>query len=281
MVISPGVYDGITARIALNVGFDALYMTGAGTSMSKLGMADLGLATMNDMRDNAETIASIDPSVPLIADADTGYGGAINVGRTVSKYASAGVAALHLEDQVVTKRCGHLAGKQLVSRDEYLARIRAAVNMRRQLGSDIVIIARTDALQSFGFDEAVSRLKDAVAIGADVVFLEAIQSREQAVQVCQTFAESGTPVMYGLVQGSKSPQFSVEEARQIGFKIVIYAAVCLLPAFQAVTQGLKKLKDDGQCETYSPELTPHAIFDVCGLKDLMEFDRLASVQKAD
>lgn len=120
------------------------------------------------------------------------------VGRTTAQYIQAGVAGFHLEDQVVNKRCGHLAGKELVSEDVYLSRIRAAVNMREQLGSDIVIIARTDALQSLGFDAAVSRLQKAVAVGADVAFLEAIETKEQARKVCEIFAESGTPVMYGM-----------------------------------------------------------------------------------
>ena len=276
IVVCPGVYDGLSARMALAAGFDALYMTGAGTSMSRIGMADLGLATLNDMKENAEMIANLDRSVPLIADADTGYGSTINVGRTVAQYMSAGVAALHLEDQVVNKRCGHLAGKQLVSKEDYLSRIRAAVNMRRKIGSDIVIIARTDALQSLGFEEALDRLKAAVEIGADVAFLEAIRTRKQAVQVCETFARTGTPVMYGMVQGTNVPHFTVQEAKDIGFKIIVYAALCLIPAYLGISKALKKLKEDADCEMLGPEVSPHLLFDVCGMKDLIEFDRKAS-----
>ncbi len=161
-------------------------------------MADLGLAGLSDMKANAEMIANLDPSVPLIADADTGYGNALMVGRTVAQYISAGVAAFHLEDQVVNKRCGHLAGKELVSEEEYLTRIRAAVMMREKLGSDIVIIARTDALHSLGFEASVSRLQKAIEVGADVAFLEAIQNKEQAKKVCDIFAKTNTPVMYGM-----------------------------------------------------------------------------------
>ncbi|KAH8692802.1 putative isocitrate lyase/malate synthase [Talaromyces proteolyticus] len=280
IIVGPGVYDGLTARMALAAKFDTLYMTGAGTSMSRLGMADLGLATQSEMKENAEMIANLDPSVPVIADADTGYGASVNVGRTVARYISAGVAGFHLEDQVVNKRCGHLAGKQIVSRDEYYSRIRAAVNMRRQLGSDIVIIARTDALQSLGFDEALVRLKEAVAIGADVAFMEAIQTREQAIQVCNAFKEAGTPVMYGMVQGSKSPHFTVQEAKDIGIKIMIYAGVCLIPAYIGVSRALKKLKEDGDTESYGSEITPHELFNVCGMKELMEFDRQAAISHA-
>lgn len=275
IIVAPGVYDGFTARMALAGGFDCLYMTGAGTSMSRLGMADLGLATMTDMKENAEMIANLDRSMPLIADADTGYGSAINIGRTVEQYIRAGVAAFHLEDQVVNKRCGHLEGKQLVSKVEFLARIRAAVNMRRALNSDIVIIARTDALHSLGFDEAVSRLQAAVQIGADVAFLEAIETKAQAVKVCEIFRGSATPVMYGMVQGSKCPQISVQEAKEMGFKIIIYAAACLLPAYVAVTRALKALKEDGDVETSEVQTSPRELFEMCGLDELMEFDRRA------
>ena len=178
ILVCPGVYDGFTARIALQEGFACLYMTGAGTTMSRLGMPDLGVATMNDMRDHAAMIAGLDRTVPLIADADTGYGGPLMVGRTVAAYMLARVAALHLEDQVVTKRCGHLGNKELVDEEVYLSRIRAAVLMRDQTPGDIVIVARTDALQSLGYDTAVQRLKRAVEVGADVAFLEGFTTLE-------------------------------------------------------------------------------------------------------
>jgi 2-methylisocitrate lyase-like PEP mutase family enzyme len=275
ILVCPGVYDGISARLALNAGFDALYMTGAGTSMSRLGMADLGLATMTEMKDNAEMISNLDRSVPVIADADTGYGAPINVGRSVAAYISAGVAAFHLEDQVVHKRCGHMAGKQLVSKDEYLTRIQAAVEMRRRLQSDIVIIARTDALQSLGLDESIARLQAAVDAGADVAFLEAISTRDEAEAVCSTFGAQGVPVMYGMVQGSKAFQVTPAEAKEMGFKIIVYAAVCLAPTFVSLSKALKTLKEQGDCEKYGPGVTPHSFFDACGLQELLEFDRVA------
>lgn len=161
-------------------------------------MPDIGLAGLSDMKANVEMIANLDPSIPLIADADAGYGNAIMVARTVAQYHLAGAAAFHIEDQVLSKRCGHLAGKELVSEEEYCTRIRAAVMMRQQLASDIVIIARTDALHSLGFEAAVSRLEMAVELGADVAFLEAIESMDQAKRVCQIFAKTNTPVMYGM-----------------------------------------------------------------------------------
>ncbi|KIW13613.1 hypothetical protein PV08_08803 [Exophiala spinifera] len=273
IIVGPGVYDGITARLALNAGFKTLYMTGAGTSMSALGTADLGLATMTEMRQNAEMIASIDRSVPVIADADTGYGSALSVARTTASYISAGIAALHLEDQVVNKKCGHLAGKQLVSKEEYLTRIRAAVETRKRLGSDIVIIARTDALQSLGLGESLSRLDAAIDAGADVAFLEAITKREELVAVCSRF-KGRAPIMYGMVQGSSAYKVTIEEAKAIGVNIIVYAAVCLMPTFVAVSQALKTLKETGDCEEYGGQWTPHTMFDACGMKELMDFDRL-------
>ncbi|KAJ9494115.1 hypothetical protein LTR99_006695 [Exophiala xenobiotica] len=282
IIVCPGVYDGISARLALRAGFAALYMTGAGTSMSRIGMADLGLATATEMRENAEMISGLDPSIPVIADADTGYGAAINVARTVAGYIRAGVAGFHLEDQVVTKRCGHLAGKELVSKEEYLTRIRAAVKTRDRMGSDIVIIARTDALASLGLDEAISRLTAAVDAGADVAFLEAITKREEVEALNKAFKERATPLMYGMVQGSKALRMTPAEAKDMGFKIIIYAALCLTPMYMAITRALDALKTTGDCETYDPEVKPHDVFDACGMQELLSFDReVSSARCAD
>lgn len=273
IIVAPGVYDGISGRLALNAGFEALYMTGAGTSMSALGVADLGLATMTEMKQNAEMLANLDRSVPVIADADTGYGATLNVARTTASYIAAGVAGFHLEDQVVNKKCGHLVGKQLVSKEEYLTRIHAAVETRRRLESDIVIIARTDALQSLGLEESLDRLEAAVNAGADVAFLEAITSREQLEAVCSRF-KGKAPVMYGMVQGFNAYKVTVQEAQAIGVQIIVYAAVCLAPSFLAVSQALKTLKETGDTEQYSGQWSAHQLFDACKLKELVEFDRL-------
>ena len=280
IIVCPGVYDGFTARMALEAGFETLYMTGAGTAMSRIGMADLGIITMTEMVDNARLIANLDRSVPLIADADTGYGSPIMVGRTVQQYISAGVAAFHLEDQVVNKRCGHLAGKECVSREEYLSRIRAAVMKRKELGSDIVIIARTDALQNLGLEESIARLQDAVAVGADVAMLEAMSTRQEVETFVKAFAGKNVPLMYGMVQGTDSFKMTAEEAQAIGLKVVVYAAACLLPSYIAVNKALRVLKQ-GDCETYPEGFGQHAMFDTCGLKELIEFDQNALVDLAE
>ncbi|KAL7947513.1 Pyruvate/Phosphoenolpyruvate kinase-like domain-containing protein [Trichoderma barbatum] len=274
-IVCPGVYDGFTARMALKAGFDCLYMTGAGTTISKLGMPDLGIATLNDMRDTASMIASLDQSVPLIADADTGYGGSVMVGRTVSQYMQAGVAALHLEDQVQSKRCGHLLNKQVVSQDEFISRIRAADIVREQRLGDILIIARTDSLQFEGYEVARDRLKAAIAVGADIAFLEGITTKEQARQICKDLAP--TPVMYNNVPGGLSPDLSAQEAQELGFKLIRFPGLCLEPVFEAVTRAMEKLKEDGAPP--KPERarigSPKALFEVVGLHECIGLDAAA------
>jgi 2-methylisocitrate lyase-like PEP mutase family enzyme len=269
----PGVYDGLTARLALSNGFQGLYMTGAGISLSRLGFADLGLTTLTEMATSAAMISQLDSNVPVIADADTGYGGTLNVARTTREYIRAGLAGFHLEDQIVTKKCGHLAGKQLVDIKEYVSRIRAAVHARKEMGSDIVIIARSDALAVTGFDDAVKRLKAAVEAGADVAFLEAISTKEEAVKVCQIFNPMGIPVMYGMVQGTHAPQLSVAEAKEIGFSIIVYASICLSSGAIEVQKALNLLKETGDCEHSLEKLMPpKKLFEICGLDEFSKFD---------
>ncbi len=164
--LCPGVYDDLSARIALQVGFKAMYMTGAGTTASCLGASDLGIAHLHDMRTNAEMIENLQPDgPPLIADMDTGYGGPLIISRAVKQYARAGVAAFQIEDRVPEKRCGHLSGKEVVDIATYLGRIRAYLDARARIRSDIIIIARTDALQSRGYEECIERLRRARDLG--------------------------------------------------------------------------------------------------------------------
>ena len=247
--------------------------------MSRLGMADMGVATLNDMHANASMIASLSPNTPLIADADTGYGGAIQVGRTVTSYIRAGVAGLHLEDQVVSKRCGHLAGKQVVEREEFVSRIRAAVLARKRSGGDVVIIARTDALQGKGYDEAIERLRAAVKVGADVAFLEGVTSRKEADQAVKDL--SPTPCLFNSVPGGVSPDFSTREAKEIGYRIAIFPTVALEAVYTAVRRGMRGLLDEGvvkgdeRGKDGEERVGVHGLFEMCGLKEAMEFDREA------
>jgi methylisocitrate lyase len=224
------------------------------------------------MRANAEMLANLSPRTPLIADADTGYGGPIMVARTTEQYARSGVAAFHIEDQVQTKRCGHLSGKQLVDTETYTTRIRAAVQARHRLGSDIVVIARTDALQGHGYEESIARLRAARDAGADVGFLEGISSREMAAQAVKDLAP--WPLVLNMVEHGATPSISATEARELGFRIIIYPFATLGPALVAMREGLAKLKESG-LPGLSEEITPQMLFRVCGLDESLKLDQEA------
>ncbi|KAJ5102438.1 carboxyphosphonoenolpyruvate mutase [Penicillium alfredii] len=221
------------------------------------------------MRENAEMISNLDRSTPLIADADTGFGGSLMVHRTVTEYIRAGVAALHLEDQPTTKRCGHLRNKQLVTEEEYHSRVRAAVNARKQSGGDIVLIARTDALATLGYNEAVSRLKGAIKLGMDVAFLEGVTTKEQAKQVCEDLKP--TPVLFNAVTGGMSPDLSVAEAQELGFRLMVFPGFALGPVYAAVSQAAKHLKETG-APAGSGGGSPRDLFNVVGLREAMTLD---------
>lgn len=193
------------------------------------------------------------------------------VGRTVSQYMRAGVAALHLEDQVQTKRCGHLLGKQIVPEDEFISRIRAAVLAREREAGDIVIIARTDALQSLGYEGARTRLERAIEAGADVAFPEGITSADQGRQICHGLAP--TPVLFNCVPGGVSPELSVEEARNLGFKMIIFPGLALTAVLEGVSNASAALKDTGRAPP--TKVLPKAAFEVCGLQECIDFDLAA------
>ncbi|KAI1516026.1 Carboxyphosphonoenolpyruvate mutase [Pyrenophora tritici-repentis] len=272
-ITCPGVYDGFTARIALQEGVDCLYMTGAGTTMSRLGFADMGLATLTEMHQNATMLASLSPTTPLIADADTGYGGPLMVARTVTSYMRSGVAGLHIEDQPINKRCGHLQGKQLVDLDEYRTRIRAARLAREQAGGDIVIIARTDALQSQGYDEAAKRLKAAVEEGADVAFLEGVTSEEDARRICADLAP--TPCLFNNVPAGVSPDFNVEQCKELGYKMAIFPLLACEVVYPAVRKAVRQMMQLGSVKSVEEDgkrYGPRELFEVCGLDELIDFD---------
>lgn len=243
--------------------------------MSRLGMADLGLTTFSDMYSNASMIASIDPSVPVIADADTGYGGPINVANTVKAYARAGVAGLHIEDQVQEKRCGHLSGKLLVSKEVYFNRLRAACKARDESGSEILIIARTDARAgkdsdgNGGFDEAITRLKGAVEVGVDALFFEAIQDEDEARRVIELLPN--IPVLLNMVPGGRTPIVTNAQANKMGFRIVIWPTLSLEAVVPAVEKAMKALRNFDRNPEHEA-MGPQKLFEVCGLKDLMAFD---------
>src|SRR5437773_1712444 len=214
MVVAPGAYDCITARLIEQAGFAAVYMTGAGTAAS-LGYPDFGLVTMSEMVANARRIAAA-IEVPIVADADTGYGNELNVFRTVREFERNGVSGIHIEDQEFPKKCGHLEGKEIVAREDYLAKIRAAVAARSD--PDFTIIARTDARAVAGFDEAIDRANAALAAGADMAFVEAPQTLEEVAAVPRLV---DGPCLLNVVRGGKTPDLDLHEAERMGYKLAI------------------------------------------------------------
>jgi len=238
-LLAPGAYDGITARLVAQAGFEAVYMTGAGTAAT-LGYPDFGLVTMTEMVENAGRLAEAVP-IPLIADADTGYGNELNVTRTVRAYEARGVAGIHLEDQVSPKRCGHLDGKEVVPLEAYLANIRAAVAARRD--PDFLLIARTDARAVVGFEEAVTRANAALAAGADMAFVEAIPDLDELARVPQRVQG---PCLLNVVPGGKTPIVSATEAAAMGYRLVIYPSLLIESGILAGDAALAALRATGR-----------------------------------
>ncbi|KAF8074576.1 oxaloacetate acetylhydrolase [Lyophyllum atratum] len=274
LIVAPGVYDGISARLALEAGFETMYMSGASTTASMLGQPDLAIATQNDFVQNATMIAGLSPDTPLICDADTGFGGPVMVARTVTAYARAGVAALHIEDQVQSKRCGHLLGKQIAPLPEFIARIRAGHAARAKVPDcDIVLIARTDAAQGPGMDEALKRLKLAVEAGADVAFLEGVTSREELARTVKELAP--TPVLLNVVHGGATPDFTIEDAKSLGVKIAIFPLISSVAAVHGIRAGLQSLKATGSDVRTAKGMGPKEFFQVMGLDEAIQLDREA------
>jgi 2,3-dimethylmalate lyase len=239
-LVAPGAYDALSARLVEQAGFDCVYMTGFGTSASLLGRPDVGLLGMSEMVDNVRRIVrAID--VPLIADADTGYGNAINVVRTVQEYEQAGVAGLHIEDQVLPKRCGHMAGKQVVPLDEMVGKLRAAVAARQN--PDLVLIARTDVRAIEGLDAAIERGHAFAGAGAGVLFIEALEGEAEIERVAAEFA--GVPLLFNWAEGGKTPPLPYERLQQLGFRIVITPITTVLAATRAMQQALAAIRQAG------------------------------------
>lgn len=236
MLVAPGAYDGITARLIEQAGFSAVYMTGAGTAAA-FGLPDYGLLTMTEMVGNAARMARA-TALPLIADADTGYGTELNVVRTVQEHERAGTAGIHVEDQVSPKRCGHLDGKALVTPDEFLAKIRAAVATRRD--PDFVVIARTDARSVTGLDDAVARANAALEAGADMAFVESPQTLEE-VQAIPRLVRG--PCLLNVVWGGKTPQVAMGDAQAMGYRMAILPGVLLKTIYGACDAALAALRD--------------------------------------
>ena len=274
-LMAPGVADALNARLVARHGFEAIYMTGAGTTAVRLGMPDVGLLTMTEMIDNAARIAD-SSGLPLIADADNGYGGVLNVRRTIQGYERAGAAAVHLEDQVIPKRCGHLAGKQLVPVEEMTAKIRAAADAR--IDPDFVLIARTDAIAVEGFDAALERAARYGEAGADVLFVEA-PSMEQLPKIGP--ALPGAPLLYNMATSGKTPFLRKDEIERLGFKIIIYPNWMMLAAIKAASQVLATLKETGTIAGIAKEVPSFKeFFDLLGMPEVQEMEARYGVEES-
>jgi 2-methylisocitrate lyase-like PEP mutase family enzyme len=260
MVVAPGAYDGLTARLVMQAGFPAVYMTGAGTSVAH-GYPDFGLLTMSEMVENAARIVrAVD--VPVIADADTGYGNELNVVRTVREYERCGVAGIHIEDQVSPKKCGHLDDKEIVPRDEYIAKVRAAVAAK--CDADFMIIARTDARAVAGFDEAVARANAALASGADMAFVEAPQTMEEVAAVPRRVAG---PCLLNVVRGGKTPEVDFRNAREMGYRLVIVPGLLLKAVIGACDAALDELRTLHAHPVPRKDISVREVFDRVGAEE--------------
>jgi 2-methylisocitrate lyase-like PEP mutase family enzyme len=240
-LVAPGAYDALSARLVQLAGFDAVYMTGFGAAASLLGKPDIGLLTGTEMADQARRIAGA-VDVPVVADADTGYGNALNVERTVALYEQAGIAGIQIEDQVSPKRCGHMSGKDVVPADEMVGKLRAAVAARRD--PDVVLIARTDAIAVEGVDAALARARAYRGAGADVLFVEAPTEEADVERVAGELAGE-MPLLFNWAEGGRTPPLSLDRIAELGFAMVIYPTSTLLAATTGVRQVLASLAADG------------------------------------
>ncbi|MBI3453630.1 MAG: isocitrate lyase/PEP mutase family protein, partial [Rhodospirillales bacterium] len=217
ILMMPGFYDGLTAKLTADAGYRLGFMSGFAVAAARLGMPDTGLISFTEMVDTLRNCCTAAPGLPIVGDGDTGYGNALNVQRTVVEYARAGAAAVMIEDQVSPKKCGHTKGKQVVSREEARMKIRAAAEAARR--ADILVLARTDARAVYDFDEALARCRDFAAEGADIVFLEAPESAEEMREFCRAIPK---PCMANMVPGGKTPILPTAELERIGYRIVTY-----------------------------------------------------------
>jgi 2-methylisocitrate lyase-like PEP mutase family enzyme len=268
-IVAPGAFDPLAARLVEEAGFPAVYMTGFGTSAALLGRPDVGLLTMTEMVDNAGRMAAC-VDIPVIADADTGYGNPLNVIRTVGAYEAAGVAGIHIEDQVAPKKCGHMEGKLVIPADEMAAKVRAAVEARTQ--PEFVIIARTDARAPEGLERALQRARMYRDAGADALFIEAVTTEQEAEQAVRAFPE--VPLLFNWAEGGKTPPISLSRLTELGYRIVIFPISTLLAATAAMRRILSEIAQAGTPAAALHELPAFGEFtDFIGLPQVREAEQ--------
>jgi 2-methylisocitrate lyase-like PEP mutase family enzyme len=268
LVVAPGVFDMVSLRLADSFGFDALYMTGYGTVASHMGLPDAGLATYSDMVGRVTAMAGM-ARTPLIADADTGYGGLLNMRHTIRGYEAAGAAAIQLEDQEFPKKCGHTPGRRVIPVADMVRKIRVAVDSRAS--KDFLIIARTDARTTLGLDEALRRAEAYAKAGADILFVESPESEEEMRRIGQSF---DVPLVANMVEKGRTPVLKRPELEALGYKIAIFPVTALLAGVQAMTQVYQQFKDTGSSAQGS---TP--LYDFADLTRLMGFEDVWAFEK--
>ena len=261
LVVAPGIFDLISARMADSLGFEALYMTGYGVAASLLGMPDAGYATYSDMVGQVAVIAER-TSTPLIADADTGFGGALNVAQAVRGYERAGAAAIQIEDQEFPKKCGHTLGRKVVPLEDMATKIRVAADTRDD--ADFLIVARTDARTTHGIDEALRRGEAFAEAGADVLFIESPESEEEMARIGRSF---DAPLLANMVPDGRTPMLSKARLEEVGYKIAIYPSAGFVAAARALHDSYAHLRDTG-----STIDTPVAFYPFAEMNTLMGFE---------
>jgi 2,3-dimethylmalate lyase len=268
-IVAPGAFDPLSARLVEEAGFPAVYMTGFGTSAALIGRPDVGLLTMTEMAGNAGRIAAC-VDIPVIADADTGYGNPLNVIRTVGAYEAAGAAGIHIEDQVAPKKCGHLEGKLVIPAEEMAEKVRAAVEARTQ--PEFVIIARTDARAVEGLERSLQRGRMYREAGADVLFIEALTSEAEAEEAARAFPD--VPLLFNWAEGGKTPPISLDRLKELGYRIVIFPIGTLLAATGAMRRILQEIAGQGTPAAVMRELPTFAEFvDFIGLPQVHEAEQ--------
>lgn len=260
LIVAPGVYDGISAHLTKRTGHTAAYLTGAGVAASGFGLPDIGLVTQTEMVERARMVVRALGDVPLLADADTGYGAPINVIRTVRDYQDAGVAAIQLEDQAFPKRCGHLPDKELVGADDFVRTLAAALDARTDDG--MLVIARTDARGPLGLDEAIRRANRYAAEGADVLFVEAPQSEDEIERIA---AEVEAPLLLNLVLGGLTPEQSTQRLQQLGFAVAIHPSAVLAHSTLGTLTALCQLRGI-DADEFLPS-KPEEFFNLVGMAE--------------
>ena len=268
LLVAPGCFDGLSARLVQEAGFEAAYLSGGAVARS-MGIPDIGLVTMSESIDRAVQVVSA-INIPVIADADTGYGNAVNLVRSVREFERAGVAAIHIEDQITPKRCGHLDGKEVISLSEMAKKLEAALATRTD--PDFCIIARTDARGVNGFDDAVKRANAFAKLGVDAVFFEAPQSEDELAEIPQRVPN--IPLLVNVFKGGKTPMLPMERLEKMGYRIAIYPSETQRAAIQAMRIALSTLKREGTTESIDASLTTFKDRDkVVGLDDWNKIER--------